>query len=416
MAKDKKPKFFYGYIIVLAGFIIQIVSWGAFSAFGVFFNPLLDKFGWTRATISGAQSLAFLIMGFASIIVGRLGDKFGPRMTMIVCGFLFGLGYLLMSQINTIWHFYLFYGVLVGIGISGVDVLLLPTVARWFVKKRGMMSGIIKVGTGVGMVIMPIVASWLIFAYGWRASYVVLGSIALVLIILPALFLRRDPGQKGLVPYGEEEVSTSGLNEAGRGFFLQEAVRTRQFWLLSIIYLFIIFCTQTIVVHIVPYALDVGISATNAASVLATIGGASIVGRLVMGSAGDRLGNRLAMVVCLLILTAALFWLQWAKELWMLYLFALVYGFAHGGVFTLISPLIAELFGLSSHGVIFGIVIFSGTIGGAIGPLLAGRIFDVTDSYQLAFVISVVVSVIALILSLLLRPTGGKSLQPVGGI
>jgi len=408
LTEDKKPKFFYGWFIVLAGFFIQMVVWGIFTTFGVFFNPLLNEFGWTRATISGAHSACFLINGFTCIMVGRLGDRFGPRMVMVGCGFFLGLGYLLMSQVNAIWQLYLFYGVIVGIGISGADVLLLSTVARWFVKKRGMVSGIIKVGTGVGMLTMPIVANWLIFTYGWRGSYIILGSMVLALIIPAALFLRRDPGQKGLVPYGEEEASAGSLNMAGRGLSLREAIYTRSFWMICGIFLFLLFCAETILIHIVPYTLDLGISTANAANILATIGGTSIAGRLIMGSAGDRVGNRLATVICFLILVVALFWLQLANELWALYLFAFVYGFAHGGFFALISPLIADLFGLGSHGVIFGIVIFSGTIGGAIGPLLAGRIFDVTGSYQLAFLICAAVGVMALILSLLLRPTVAK--------
>jgi len=207
------------------------------------------------------------------------------------------------------------------------------------------------------------------------------------------------------VPYGEEAASADSLNGAGRSFTLREATGTRQFWVVCVIYLFALFCAQAILIHIAPYALDLGISATNAANILATIGGASIVGRFIMGSAGDRFGHRLAIVICFIILVVALSVLQFARELWMLYLVAVIYGFAHGGVFALVSPLIAELFGLSSHGVIFGIIIFSGTIGGATGPLLAGRIFDVTGSYQLAFLVCAVVIVVALILSLLLRPT-----------
>lgn len=405
MVEDRQPRFFYGWFIVLAAFCIQMIAWGVFITFGVFFDSFLNDFGWTRATISGAHSLAFMIMGFASIIVGRMGDRFGPRMVMVGCGFLFGAGYLLMSQISAVWQLYLFYGVIVGIGVSGVDVLLLSTAARWFVKKRGMVSGTVKVGTGAGMLIMPIVANQLIASYDWRVSYLILGSISLVLIVAAALFLRRDPSQKGLVPYGEEAPGADSLNGAGRSLTLREATGTRQFWVVCVIYLFALFCAQAILIHIAPYALDLGISATNAANILATIGGASIVGRFIMGSAGDRFGHRLAIVICFIILVVALSVLQFARELWMLYLVAVIYGFAHGGVFALVSPLIAELFGLSSHGVIFGIIIFSGTIGGATGPLLAGRIFDVTGSYQLAFLVCAVVIVVALILSLLLRPT-----------
>lgn len=406
MTGDRRPKIFYGYIIVLVGFCIQAVAWGTSSSFGVFFTPLLIEFGWSRATISGASSLSFLISGFLGIFAGRLGDKIGPRIVMVGCGVFLGAGYLLMSQVNTVWQLYLFYAVILAFGLSGADVVLLSTVARWFIKKMGMMSGILKVGTGVGMLVMPLVANWLISSYGWRDSYIILGSIVMSVVIPAALFLRRDPAQMGLLPDGADEADASSLNSAEGGFSLQEAIHTRQFWILCAMSALAFFSTMTIMVHIVPHAIDLDITAATAASILATIGGVSMAGRFVMGSAGDRIGSRLAMAICFVILAVALFWLQSARELWMLYLFAAIYGFAHGGFFTLLSPLVAELFGLSSHGAIFGTVYFAGTIGGAIGPLLAGRIFDVTGNYQLAFLISAVVSGIALILALLLRPVG----------
>ena len=129
-----------------------------------------------------------------------------------------------------------------------------------------------------------------------------------------------------------------------------------------------------------------------------------MVGRLVMGIASDRVGNKRALIICFLILVAALFWLQFAKELWMLYLFAGIYGFAHGGFFALISPIVAGLFGTSSQGLLLGIVISSGAVGGAIGPVLAGHIFDITGSYQTFFLILAIVGIIGLILTTLLRP------------
>jgi len=404
LTADKKPKLFYGYIVVLAAFGIQAVAWGLCSTFGVFFNPLLIEFGWTRAMISGAFSLCFLILGFISIIVGGLNDRFGPRMIMVVCGFFVGLGYLLMSQLNTIWQLYLFYGVIVGIGMSGMDVLSLSTIARWFVRRRGMMSGIVKAGAGIGMVIMPPIASWLISSYGWRTSYFIIGIIALALVILVAQFLRRGPAQMGQLPDGEEEVNIGCLNSADGGFSFQEAIHTRQFWMLCVIFLLVGFCVEAIIVHIVPHATDLGISAVSAASILAVIGGVSIIGRFVMGSAGDRVGNKPAYLICFGLLSVALLWMQLARELWMLYLFACVYGFAHGGFFAVISPWVAELFGLSSHGVILGAVLFSTTIGGAIGPVLAGHIFDITSSYQLAFLVFTVACIVGFILTLLLKP------------
>jgi len=405
LIEDRKPKIFYGYIILLVGFIIQAVAWGASYTFGIFFNPLISEFGWPRATISIAVSLSTFTYGLFGIFVGRLGDRVGPRIVMIGCGVILGAGYLLMSQVNALWQLYLFYGLIVGIGLSGMDVLLLSAVARWFVKKRGMMSGILKVGTGAGMVIMTLVANGLISGYGWRDAYIFIGIIVLVAVVSAAQFLRRDPSQKGLLPYGADKTNANSSNWVEEGFSLREAIRIRQFWLLSAMAGLFLFCSFIIFVHIVPHAIDLGITSANAARIMAIIGGVSIAGRMVMGVASDRIGTRLAVTICFIIQVGALFWLQAAGELWMFYLFAGIFGFAHGGFFALISPAVADLFGLSAHGTLFGAVFFAGTVGGAISPPLAGYIFDVTGSYQLAFIIIVAASVVGLILSLLLKPT-----------
>jgi len=399
LSENRKSGFFYGYIIVLAAFFVQVLMWGTFNTFGVFFVPLSAEFGWTRAMTSGPLSLSLLLMGLISIIAGRLNDRFGPRLVVTTCGFFLGLGYLLMSQVDTIWHFYLFYGVIIGIGMGGPDLSLLSTVARWFVKKRGMMTGIMKAGAGVGLLIMPLVANWLILTYGWRTAYIVTGLIILVPSIPIAQILRREPSQTGLLPDGGKVEEESFGLEAG-GFTLQQAIHTRQFWLLCGVYLLFIYCVQTVVVHIYPHAVDIGISKTIAANILATIGGASIAGGFIMGSTGDRVGHKVAIIIDLIILAIALLWLQLAKEAWMLYIFAALNGFAHGGLYTLISPMVAELFGLRSHGVIFGIVTFIATIGGVIGPVVIGYIFDITSSYQLGFIILAAASIIAILLTI----------------
>jgi MFS family permease len=141
-----------------------------------------------------------------------------------------------------------------------------------------------------------------------------------------------------------------------------------------------------------------------AATVLSTIGGVSMVGRFIVGIAIDRIGSKRAMILCIILLIAGLLWLQTANDLWMLYLFSVIYGIAHGGYFTAMSPIVAEFFGIRAHGVIFGIVAFSGTIGGAIGPILAGHIFDVTGGYGPAFRLCILISTIGLVLLLLLKP------------
>ena len=404
MSENTRSKFFYGYIVVAGCFAIQAMGIGTHTSFGVFFKALLFEFGWSRATISGASSAAFLVSGSLAILVGNLNDRFGPRLIMAVTGACFGLGLLLMSQLSTVWQLYLIYGVFVGIGLSSIDVIALTTTARWFVKRRGMMTGIVKVGTGTGQLIMPLMTSIFLATYGWRTSYIMIGTLVLVLIISSGQLLRRDPSQKGLLPDGDEKTTASDLHLSEVGVSLHEAVLTKQFWMICVINLIAMSCLISVFIHIVPHAMDLGISAIVAAGILSTIGGVSIVGRLGTGVAIDSIGNKKLMIMCFLILIASFLWLQVSKELWMLYVFAVVYAFAHGGYFTVISPLVAELFGISSHGVLFGIVVFSGTIGAAIGPILAGHIFDMVSSYRLVFFILAGFAVAGLILTSLLRP------------
>ena len=416
MIEDRKPKFFYGYIVVAAGFVIQMLVVVMYRTYGLFFEPMSSDFGWTSTVTSGAYSLVYILFGLFGIVAGRLSDKLGPKAVLITCGLFLGLGYLLMSQISSIWQLYLFYGVMVGVGMAGADTPVVTTVARWFVKRRGTVTGITKTGAGIGMLTMPLLAGWLISSYGWRSSYVVLGIISLIGVISVALFLRRDPGQIGQLPDGATEVEETESSVDARQFSLREALGTRQFWIFSAAWFSTIFGVQVVMVHIAPYVIGLGISTTVAAVLLSTIGGVSILGRLGMGSVSDLLGSRPVFIIALSLMAAALVWLQFAQEVWMFYLFVTVYGFAHGAFFTLVSPMMAELFGLRSLGAIVGVVWFMGTIGGAIGPVLSGRIFDITGSYQQAFLICLVLNVIAFILMLFLRPiSSGGALGEIHG-
>src|SRR6185436_7694842 len=147
---------------------------------------------------------------------------FGPRMVLTICGVLIGCGYLLMSQVTAVWHLYLFYGVIVGAGLGGTFVPLTSTTARWFVARRGIMTGIVTAGIGVGTFVGPPVASWLITIYSWRTSYIILGSIVLVGTASAAQFLRRDPAQMGTRPYGETEQTPHRLQAMLGGLSIGE--------------------------------------------------------------------------------------------------------------------------------------------------------------------------------------------------
>lgn len=404
MTNNGKSSFFYGYTIIAASFFIQAVVWGSTNSFGVFLAPLLNEFNWTRTTVSGAASLCFLVHGFTSILMGNLNDRFGPRLIMTACGIFLGIGFFMMSRINAVWQLYLVYGLIVGVGLSGTDVILLSTMARWFKKKRGMMSGIIKVGTGVGMVIMPILITWLLKGFGWRSTFTVLAVIILGTVILSAQLLARDPAAKAQYIDNKKRQSPGSVDSIEEGLSFQEAIRTCRFWMVCAIYFIILFCVYTILIHIVQHAIDLDIQPAVAAGVLALVGGVSIAGRFFMGAAGDRIGDRRALMICLLFLLTALVWLQAARSLWMFYLFAVLYGFAHGGFFSVISPLLARLFGTRSHGLLYGIVIFCSTLGGAIGPVAAGYIFDITHSYSIVFLILAGLCTMAMTLTAFLKP------------
>jgi len=404
MNNIKGHEYYYGYVIVVACFGIQAIGVGTYVSYGVFFNSLTSEFGWSRAAISGASSIAFFIMGLLGIFVGRLNDKIGPKNVMAVTGFLFGLGHLLMSRLTAVWQLYMFYSFIVGIGLSSVDVIALSTTARWFVKKRGIMTGIVKIGTGAGQLIIPLAASILISKYGWRASYNIIGIAVLISLVAISQLLKRNPAHIDLFSNYSGETSPENQVPSNKGLHLKEALRTKQFWAICSTNLTIVFCFLIIILHIVPYAQDKGFSATKAATVLSTIGGVSMVGRFIIGLTIDRIGSKRSMILCIILLIAGLFLLQIAKELWVLYLFAVIYGISHGGYFTAMSPIVAEFFGINAHGVLFGIVAFSGTVGGAIGPILAGHIFDITAGYSLAIWLSILMASLGFLLLTLLKP------------
>lgn len=398
-------KYFYGYNIITASFVIQGVVVGTLFTHGVFFKEFQTEFGWSRALISGASSVNYLITGLGGILAGRLNDKIGPRILITASSMVLALGYMLMSRIQAPWQLYMVFGVVMGIGISTTDIITLSTVARWFIRRRGMISGIVKIGTGSGQLLVPLVVTALISAYGWRSSYLIIAAAILVILVTASQVLRRDPYRVGLIPDGDNRKNRAA--EPGNiesGVTLRAACATRQFWIISLAWFSVFFCLLTIPVHIVPHARDLGLSPTTAAGVLSTIGGISMLGRIVMGTANDRIGGKYSLIVCFITLLCGLIWVQVAGKAWMLFLFASIYGFSHGGFFTVVSPTVAEFFGTGSHGVLFGIVVFCGTIGGSVGPIMAGRIFDVTGSYQIAFLVLTVVVALGLALMTFLKP------------
>jgi len=305
--------FFYGYFVVAASFLTMVGIWSAYYAFGIFFKPLLNEFGWTRAMTSGAFSLATLTSGFLAIAMGRLTDRFGPRPVMTVCGLFLGLGYFLMSSVSLIWHFYLFFGVIVGIGMSGSFVPIMSTVPRWFVSQRNAMTGIVASGIGCGGFIGPPVASRIISLYGWRISYMITSGIVILLVVLSSQFIKRDPAQMGQEPFGEKADDNLRPNTENEGFSLRQAVVTKPFWLvIGNMFCFGV-CVFSIMVHISPHAIELGISPARAANILALVGGFGIAGKIILGRVGDLVGSRMTLILGFILMSVSLIFLAVLK-------------------------------------------------------------------------------------------------------
>jgi OFA family oxalate/formate antiporter-like MFS transporter len=211
----------------------------------------------------------------------------------------------------------------------------------------------------------------------------------------------------GQLPYGVDEEKQPEMKAETRDFSLKEAIRTSQFWVFFVMLFGFGFCAYSLTVHLVPHITGgLGISPAVAANVLATFAGVGVLGNFLLGGlVGDKMGSRMAFIISFILMGASLLWLGVAGEAWMLYIFALVFGFSLGGMGTSESPLAARLFGLRSHGLIFGVSCLGYTSGAAVGPIVTGYIYDVAHSYHSAFLICAAFCAVGFILSVILRPT-----------
>jgi MFS family permease len=404
--KKRVSGIYYGYIVLAACFFIMVVVYGAQNSFGVFFKPMLNEFGWSRAETSGPFALYMVVSGLLSFVSGRLSDKFGAQKVVAAGGLFLGIGYLLTSRITSLWQLYLYYGVLVAAGSSAMYVPPVSMITRWFSRRRGLMSGIGISGIGFGIGVVPALASQLIASYSWRISLLVVGGVSLVFLVLLARLLKNRP-QK---PVQDESLPVSGIacTSEIREYTFKEAVRTRHFWLFFIAWIFYGFFANVGLVHIVPYATDLGMAAVAAASVLTVIGLVGTFGRIGLGLAGDRFGKAPMISVSFALMAAVFFGLSISHTISMLYIFAVIFG-ALSGTGILFVPIIADYYGYKELGTISGAIVFANCMGGAISPPLAGGIFDATGSYLWAFISCGILGTAAAVMVLLLKPTQNKA-------
>ncbi|MCA0869575.1 MFS transporter [Seohaeicola saemankumensis] len=365
------------YAVVFGASLTQFTIIGLYISSGLFFKVFEAEFGWSRTVLSSASALSVFMMGLLAIPAGRLSDRFGPRRVLAATGTVFGVGYMLLSQVSEIWHLFVLFGLFLGLGFAAHDVVTLSTVARWFEARRGLMTAVVKVGTAIGQVVVPPVVALLVAGIGWRPAVLVLGGAALVLLVVAALAMSSPPVRSG------GDAGGAGAPAAGPGF--AEAKSSRAFWTLCAVQFLFFPTLMTVPLHLPAHGMDLGMTATGAATLISVMGAASIAGRLAVGRLVDVIGGRNSYLFCFACLMAALGPLAFVSAHWALYCIVAVYGFAHGALFVVVSPTVAEYFGMRALGAIFGVVVFFGTVGGAVGPILAGMLFDMTGSYTLAF-------------------------------
>lgn len=375
------------YRVVLGASLTQFYVIGLLFSYGLFFPVFEAEFGWSRTLVSGSSALSVFMMGVLAMIGGRLSDRVGPQLVLSFTGLAMGLGFVLVSQVSQPWQLFALFGTLIALGLSTHDVVTLSTVARWFEKRRGIMSGVVKVGTALGQVTIPPVAALLILSYGWRTAVVVLGISAMIVLLIAAQMMKNPPPVEG-VP--------NAAKRAGLSF--AEARKTRTFWTLCVIQFLFFPAMMSVPLHIAVHGMDLGMTSATAALLLSVVGASSVLGRLIIGGLVDKIGGKKSLALCFAVLGLSLGAMVGINSHSTLFVVVGFYGFTHGGLFTVVSPTVAAYFGMRAHGAIFGVVLFCGTIGGSIGPILMGLAFDRTGSYQLAFQSLTLLAVIGLLL------------------
>lgn len=387
--EQKSGMIFYGWWVVLAAGVGLAVHIGPIivGTFGIFLKPLSQEFGWNRAQISLAFSLAGLGISVAGPLIGRLVDHFGARKVILPAVLLFGLSVLSLSSLSAhLWHFYALY---LFIGVVGSGTSPIPyakVLSRWFDRKRGLALGLAVAGSALGATFMPAVAQALIAAVGWRHAYVLLGLMAMgVAIPVVGLLLKETPQTMGLTPDGETggqaEVSKPRDPEGGLSF--QEARQTGTFWLMIGAFFLMSVSFHGYIVHLVPLLTDRGLSAQSAALTASLAGGAALIGRVGIGYLLDRFFAPYVAVWFFCGFALGLFLLWSGAVGGLVFVAVMLVGLGVGAELDVMPYVVSRYFGLRAFGEIYSYAFAIFTLGGVVGPPLMGAGFDATGSYSL---------------------------------
>jgi MFS family permease len=386
----KHSRVFYGWWVVVACVLISTYMIGVVVAsFTALFEPIAKQFGWSYAQISVAASLQALMIGLGSPLVGFLVDRWDSRRLIfggIIVSF---LGFMLLSRATSL---YMFYGafILTSIGCSAYSSsATVPAVTRWFRQRAAVAIGIMVSGSAMAGILVPLVTV-LIDTYGWKTALVSL-SIGMLLIPLPlSLLVRNRPkehtsltdGDAGSITVVNKGLTSIEGNKANLG--VKQALKNRAFWHITLGTMFQFLAISAVLVHVMPYLSSIGVTRSNSSLVASAILVISIFGRLSFGWIGDRFDKKRVTAATFLLTPLGLFFFSYAATggVWLLIPFILLLGIGWGSQVTMIAALAAEYFGRWRFGTVFGFIHGILTLGGVIGPLLAGWAFDKWGSYQ----------------------------------
>src|SRR5213083_261398 len=347
-------KLFYGWIIVGAGIVVTCVGFGAMSSLGVFLQPMSLATGWSRTGISTAALLNFLCMGVGSFVWGALSDRLGTRAVVLLGGVLLGLGLVTASQAATLGQFQVLFGVIVGFAAGSLYAPLTATTTRWFTRHRSLAVALVSAGLGLGSTTTAPLARWIITNYDWRTALLVIGDLAWLFIIPAALLVREPPAPAT----SDAPAAVAG----GRELTVAQALRTPQFAVLALTYFACCAAHAGPIFHMVTYAIDHGVGAMAAATVLSAAGLASLSGKIGCGIFADRVGAKRTLVAGLTLQAVAISLYLFTGGLASFYALALIFGFAYGGVMPLYAILVREYFGERVMGSAFGAVSLAATL------------------------------------------------------
>ena len=398
----------YGWILLVAVVFVVLAGSGIRAVFGVFIKPMEAEFGWTRQQLSGAAALSLFVLGAVGPAVGWLADVWGPRRVMLLSTVVLGAGTVLASHVTHLWQLYASAGVLMAMGSGGLGMATSASIAaRWFVARRGLIMGVLGAAMSAGQMLIIPLSMIVIRLYGWRASFLWIG-VAVLLLALPVIwaFVRDDPKDKGLEPYGSGSGRSKAFGATGdeRRVPVAEAMSVPAFWLLALTFFVCGYTSNGLVLtHLIPHAAEHGFSEMHAAQALGLMGAMNIVGTILSGWICDRYGRKGPLAFYYGVRGLSLIFLLYVWNVPSLHIFAAIFGLNYISTVPPTTTLTANIFGRLSVGALSGWIYFSHQVGSALGAWAGGAIFDATGSYTWAFGSAAIMAFIASGLSLLIK-------------